>query len=238
MSLKEQKIRFILMDINIFLHPDYLFNIIPFLDTNSSNNLLLVNKIINSNINLFPLEYQNNRLLWKEMINEFSIFRTYLSNIINSYDVSNKLILLCSFFEWDGPLLGIGIYNNKLCYYGRRKDIVKKRFRFSNYSEFRNYMILDEGEYTNFIDYSYEIKILDNEFFEKAIRILYILIKQGNINNKLFYINKNIIKKQVFIRNNEEILNKYQKFIYNFSERLNKEEFDFSTTNYINLVSY
>jgi hypothetical protein len=213
----------------LFEQQDFFYNIAGFLDNQDLSNLLLVTKETWNNLKYTKKEYQEKRKLWKKYNQEFhNFYQEFISEInIIKDNFLDSLFCIYSFNYYDGTLQGLGLYQNKLCYYANRIEIVKKQYRLSpdNFLDFRNFNILDEDECIEYVNYYYEIIYLTKEEEKDLIRYIYTVYKgYEHWYNKIlpYYRIYNIEK----IKENEENRNKYIRGCTNLLLRLSNKPAD------------
>jgi hypothetical protein len=135
---------------DIFSHPDFFFNLVQFMDKKTISNFLLSSPGFWKNLVYCPKSYLKKRNKWTELENNFKEWSIKFKNDvkIKTKPFYNSLFCIYSIDYWDGPTFGFGLWKNHFCFFSNRQEIVRKPYRLkpSNFHDFRNYNILEEGE--------------------------------------------------------------------------------------------
>lgn len=204
----------------IFSHQDFFFNLVQFMDQKTISNFLLSSIGFWKNLDYCPKYYLEKRKLWIYLESCFIEWSNKLKNYIeiNAKPYYNSVFCIYSIDYWDGPTFGFGLWKNQFCYFSNRQEIVRKPYRLNpqNFYDFRNYNILEEGEYSNYLDYYFDIKLLDGKKIKLAYMYLFIMSLgwEHHFNNLLVnykQFNCDSYEKHTKIR--EHYKNKFNQFI-------------------------
>jgi hypothetical protein len=151
----------------------------------------LVNKKISNNL-LLDSHYKQKRQQWSLCSKNYKRFKKFVTeNVMDHNQYKDKLIIVNVMGFYDGPLDGLGVYNNKWCHFKNREDIVRPKFRYYNdhyyedcdcvrcsYNTKSYNDLVDEMYEQNtgepMIDLYYEVVMLDDHELDKNMRYLFL----------------------------------------------------------------